>query len=271
MRTQSKTGDLLEARENASEPMGIGFSFVFDWLRWWRQVFGPVTEQSEEKLKQCLLHFFHVTMYYRWRSSIFFFFPFPPISTDLVEKGMRCSQTNHGANKVTSKSFQIIFDAWSKTSIFWQSNPVSVAALRRIAQDRSNLPVSASQPSRLAGRQIGKNLRKRHKRNWRRNFWRSRQRTVRLTRGTHWTWSKEDWHYYRRPFWMRWRENTLQNKRYFSLTVTWRIKDPCFLLLGGVHKQTHLGIVSKKPPTYCSWVWEQKSEPRLSDVKPKPK
>ena len=118
MRTQSKTGNLLETRENASDPMGIGFSFVFDWLRWWRQVFGPVTEQSEEKLKQCLLHFFHVTMYYRWRSSIFFFFPFPPISTDLVEKGMRCSQTNHGANKVTSKSFQIIFDAWSKISSF---------------------------------------------------------------------------------------------------------------------------------------------------------
>ena len=200
MRTQSKTGDLLEARENASDQMVL--VFLFDWLRWWRQVSGPITERSEEKPK---------------------------------------------------------------------SNPVSVAALRRIAQDRSNLLVSASQPSRLAGRQIGKNLRKRHKRNWRRNFWRSRQRTVRLTRGTHWMWSKEDWHNYRRPFWVRWRENTLQNKRYFSLTVTWVIKDPCFLLSGGVHKQTHLGIVSKKPPAYCSWVWEQKSEPRLSDVKLKPK
>ena len=31
MRTQSKTGDLLEARENASDQMGIGFRF-FIWL-----------------------------------------------------------------------------------------------------------------------------------------------------------------------------------------------------------------------------------------------
>ena len=52
MRTQSKTGDLLEARENASEQMGIGFSFVFDWLRWWRQVSGPITERSEVKKNQ---------------------------------------------------------------------------------------------------------------------------------------------------------------------------------------------------------------------------
>ena len=34
---KEKTSNLLEARENASDQDGVGFSFAFDWLRWWRE------------------------------------------------------------------------------------------------------------------------------------------------------------------------------------------------------------------------------------------
>ena len=57
MRAQSKTGNLLEARENASDRMEIGFSFVFDWLRLWHRFSGPITEQSKAKPKQSRITF----------------------------------------------------------------------------------------------------------------------------------------------------------------------------------------------------------------------
>ena len=57
MRTQSKTGNLLEARENASDRMEIGFSCVFDWLRLWYRFSGPITEQSKAKPKQSRITF----------------------------------------------------------------------------------------------------------------------------------------------------------------------------------------------------------------------
>ena len=41
-----------EARENASNQVGISFCFTSDWLRKWRKVCGPITEQSKAKLKQ---------------------------------------------------------------------------------------------------------------------------------------------------------------------------------------------------------------------------
>ena len=34
---KEKTSNLLEARENASDQYGVGFSLAFDWLRWWRE------------------------------------------------------------------------------------------------------------------------------------------------------------------------------------------------------------------------------------------
>ena len=44
-----KTGNLLEARENVSDHIRIGFSFVFDWLRWWHEFF---LDQSLIKVRQ---------------------------------------------------------------------------------------------------------------------------------------------------------------------------------------------------------------------------
>ena len=44
-----KTGNLLEARENVSDHIRIGLSFVFDWLRWWREFF---LDQSQIKVRQ---------------------------------------------------------------------------------------------------------------------------------------------------------------------------------------------------------------------------
>ena len=37
MRTQKKTSKLLEARENVSDLVAIGFRFESDWLRRWRE------------------------------------------------------------------------------------------------------------------------------------------------------------------------------------------------------------------------------------------
>ena len=39
-----KTSKLLLARENAGDPVGIGFSFESDWLTEWRECSGPITE-----------------------------------------------------------------------------------------------------------------------------------------------------------------------------------------------------------------------------------
>ena len=38
-----KTG---EARENASNQVEIGFSFISDWLGGWHELSGPITEKS---------------------------------------------------------------------------------------------------------------------------------------------------------------------------------------------------------------------------------
>ena len=38
-----KSGTLRKARENASNQVEIGFSFAFDWPRWWREFFRPIT------------------------------------------------------------------------------------------------------------------------------------------------------------------------------------------------------------------------------------
>ena len=38
-----ETGNLLKARENASDQVVVGFSFTFDWLRLWREFPGPIT------------------------------------------------------------------------------------------------------------------------------------------------------------------------------------------------------------------------------------
>ena len=39
--------------------MTIGFSFESDWLREWREYFGPVTERSEAKPKQSQMYLRH--------------------------------------------------------------------------------------------------------------------------------------------------------------------------------------------------------------------
>ena len=39
--------------------MTIGFSFESDWLRKWREYFGPVTERSEAKPKQSQIYLRH--------------------------------------------------------------------------------------------------------------------------------------------------------------------------------------------------------------------
>ena len=47
-----KIGNLLEARENASDQVIIGFGFASDWLREWREFSRPITERNEAKPKQ---------------------------------------------------------------------------------------------------------------------------------------------------------------------------------------------------------------------------
>ena len=58
MRTQSKKQTTyLKRGKNASDQVEIGFSFAFDWLRWRREISGPITEWSKEKLKQFKITF----------------------------------------------------------------------------------------------------------------------------------------------------------------------------------------------------------------------
>ena len=52
-----ETGNLLKARENASDQVVFGFSFTFDWLRLWHEFFGPITQRSEAKPKQSSITF----------------------------------------------------------------------------------------------------------------------------------------------------------------------------------------------------------------------
>ena len=44
-----KTAKSPKARENAGDQVVIGFSFVSDWLRDWRESSGPMTERSKTK------------------------------------------------------------------------------------------------------------------------------------------------------------------------------------------------------------------------------
>ena len=46
-----------EARENAGDQVAVGFSFVSDWLRKWRELSGPITEQSEATIMQYCMTF----------------------------------------------------------------------------------------------------------------------------------------------------------------------------------------------------------------------
>ena len=48
MGTQVKTGNLLEARENASDHVGIGLGFAFDWLKWRREFSRQITAQRKQ-------------------------------------------------------------------------------------------------------------------------------------------------------------------------------------------------------------------------------
>ena len=50
MRTKKKT--TRPARKNASDQIGIGFSFAFDSLEWWREFSIPIEGLSEAKPKQ---------------------------------------------------------------------------------------------------------------------------------------------------------------------------------------------------------------------------
>ena len=52
-----ETGNLLKARENASDQVVFGFSFTFDWLRLWHEFSGPITQRSEAKPKQSSITF----------------------------------------------------------------------------------------------------------------------------------------------------------------------------------------------------------------------
>ena len=46
-----KMDNLLEARENASGKVGIGFTSAFKWLGRWREFFRQITGRSKAKLK----------------------------------------------------------------------------------------------------------------------------------------------------------------------------------------------------------------------------
>lgn len=39
-----------EPRENVSDQAAIVFSFASDWLRWWHEISGPITERGKRKL-----------------------------------------------------------------------------------------------------------------------------------------------------------------------------------------------------------------------------
>ena len=51
VKPQSKTTKIPKARENAGEPVVIGFSFASDWLKEWSGFSGPIIERRKEKLK----------------------------------------------------------------------------------------------------------------------------------------------------------------------------------------------------------------------------
>ena len=54
---QVNTCNLPEVRENASDQVAIGFSFVSDWLRGWREFSKPIIERSEAKPMQSRITF----------------------------------------------------------------------------------------------------------------------------------------------------------------------------------------------------------------------
>ena len=51
-----KMDNLLEARENASDEVGIGFTSASNWLSRWREFFGQITGRSKAKPKQSEIH-----------------------------------------------------------------------------------------------------------------------------------------------------------------------------------------------------------------------
>ena len=52
-----KTRKLHEARGNAIVQVTVGFSSQSDWLRKWRELSGPITEQSEATIMQYCMTF----------------------------------------------------------------------------------------------------------------------------------------------------------------------------------------------------------------------
>ena len=42
---------LIKVRENMGDQVVICFTFASDWLKEWREIFGPITERSKAKLK----------------------------------------------------------------------------------------------------------------------------------------------------------------------------------------------------------------------------
>ena len=49
-----KSGTLRKARENASNQVEIGFSFAFDWLRWWREFLDKLREKLRRLMQSNL-------------------------------------------------------------------------------------------------------------------------------------------------------------------------------------------------------------------------
>ena len=56
---EANTRDQRQARENACDQVAIGFGFVSDWLRRWRDFLKPITERSKAKRKQFSDYFRH--------------------------------------------------------------------------------------------------------------------------------------------------------------------------------------------------------------------
>ena len=67
IRNESKYKRMPEARETL---VTIGFSFESDWLRKWREYFGPVTERSEAKPKQSQIYLRHWIKNCSWSNNI---------------------------------------------------------------------------------------------------------------------------------------------------------------------------------------------------------
>ena len=51
-----KMDNLPEARENASDKVGIGFTSASKWLSRWREFFRQITGRSKAKPKQSEIH-----------------------------------------------------------------------------------------------------------------------------------------------------------------------------------------------------------------------